>query len=78
MRAGLLVPVPGEPAFPVNKISLFLSEDTACDVGQIAKRACRVSLKRLNCRNNSENEDALDLLATPFIAGDGAVFRNTR
>ena len=34
----------------------------------------RVFLERLNSRNN---QDALDLLATPFLAAEGAVFRNT-
>ena len=37
----------------------------------------RVFLERLNSRNNPANEDALDLLATPFLAAEGAVFRNT-
>ena len=37
----------------------------------------RVSLKRLHFRNYSWHAGALDLLATPVMAGDGAVFRNT-
>ena len=37
----------------------------------------RVSLKSLHFRNYSWHAGALDVLATPVMAGDGALFRNT-